>query len=481
MISRILSTPIAAPRGAIPSGRPRRIAQEVLSAILPGPARDRLAGGEVLAITTGQQPALFTGPLYTIYKAMSAIALAERLERERGGGGVPVVPVFWVAGDDHDFAEANHAWVLGRDGDPVKITLRERPHDAPQLPLFREPLGRDIGAALAALDAALPDSECKPDVRQWLESSYRPESSLADAGATALNALLGARGKGGGLAIFRAYDSSAKRAAAPWLLRALDIVLDDGLTPVLIEGKLGRDRLRKDGTTFVTRRSGEQFTRVQLEQIAADAPERLSPNVLLRPVIEAALLPTLAYVGGPGEMEYLPESAPLFATLGVTPQAHVPRWSGVIVEARIDKVLKKHGLTIADFNGQPGALENRIAKADLPPDLAAALDSLRADVQTRFARISGEVQQLDPTLERTVESARNAALAGTNEIEKKLVASLKRTQGTLVSQLTRARAALAPLGKPQERVLTVASFLARYSDSVLDDIEREVARWAAAS
>jgi uncharacterized protein YllA (UPF0747 family) len=150
----------------------------------------------------------------------------------------------------------------------------------------------------------------------------------------------------------------------------------------------------------------------------------------------------------------------------------VPRWSGVIVEARIDKVLEKQGLTLADFNGQPGVLESRVAKADLPPDLAAALESLRADVQTRFARISGEVQQLDPTLERT---------AGTNEIEKKLVASLKRTQGTLVSQLTRARAALAPLGKPQERVLTVASFLARYSGSVLDDIEREVARWAAAS
>lgn len=478
MISRILSTPIAAPRGAIPSGRPRRVAPDVLSAILPGPARDRLAGGDVLAITTGQQPALFTGPLYTVYKAMSAIALADRLERERG---VPVVPVFWVAGDDHDFAEADHAWVLGRDGDPVKITLRERPHDAPQLPLFREPLGADIAAALAALDAALPDSEYKPDVRQWLESSYRPGSSVADAGAQALNGLLGARGKG--LAIFRAYDASAKRAAAPWLLRALDIALDDGegLTPVLIEGTLGRDRLRKDGTTFVTRRSGERFTRAQLEHVAADASERLSPNVLLRPVIEAALLPTLAYVGGPGEMEYLPESAPLFAALGVTPQAPVPRWSGVIVEARIDKVLKKHGLTLADFNGQPGALENRIAKADLPPDLAAALESLRADVQTRFARISGEVQQLDPTLERTVESARNAALAGTHEIEKKLVASLKRTQGTLVSQLTRARAALAPLGKPQERVLTVASFLARYGGSVLDDIEREVARWAAAS
>ncbi|HWC72299.1 MAG TPA: bacillithiol biosynthesis BshC [Gemmatimonadales bacterium] len=480
MISRILSTPIPMPAGKIPAGKPRRIPPDVLASVLPGPGRDRLASGEVLVVTTGQQPGLFTGPLYTIYKALSAIALADRLERERAGS-VPVVPVFWVAGDDHDFAEANHAWVLGRDGEPVKITLRERARDAPQLPLFREPLGGggDLGAALAALDAALPDSECKPEVRQWLESSYRPEANFADAGADALNRLLAARGKG--LAIFRAHDRAAKRAATPWLLRGLEETLPDGLSPVLVEGRLGRDRLRQEGGEFVTRRSGERFTRAQLEQIATDAPERLSPNVLLRPVIEAALFPTLAYVGGPGEMEYLPESAPLFARLGVTPQAHVPRWSGVIIEARVDKVLTKHGLTPADFNEQPGALESRLAKAELPPDLAASLEALRADVASRFARISGEVQQVDPTLERTVESARNAALAGTNEIEKKLVASLKRAQGTLVSQLTRARAALAPFGKPQERVLTVASFLARYSGSLLEEIEREVARWAATS
>ena len=165
MISRILSTPIPMPAGTLPAGKPRRIHADALASMLPGPGRDRLANGEVLTITTGQQPGLFTGPLYTVFKALSAIALADRIERERG---VPVVPVFWVAGDDHDFAEANHAWVLGRDGEPVKITLRERAHDAPQLPLFRESLGSDIGAALDALDAALPDSECKPEVRQWL-------------------------------------------------------------------------------------------------------------------------------------------------------------------------------------------------------------------------------------------------------------------------------------------------------------------------
>jgi len=458
--------------GRLPAGKPRRVHPDVLASVLPGPGRDRLAGGEVLAITTGQQPALFTGPLYTVYKALSAVALARRIERERG---MPVVPVFWVAGDDHDFAEANHAAVLGRDGELVKIVLRERPHEAPQLPLFRELLGPEIRTALDALDAALPDSECKPDVRHWLEACYRPDANVADASAEALQQLLGGRG----LAVFRAHDRNAKRAAAPWLLRGLDITLDDGLTPVLVEGQLGRDRVRKDGNEFVLRRSGERCTRAQLESIATDTPERLSPNVLLRPVIEAALFPTVAYVGGPGEMEYLPEAAPLFTSLGVSPQAHVPRWSGIIIEARVEKVLNKHSLTPADFNSQPGTLETRIAKAELPPELAQSLKALRDDVEARFARVAGEVQHLDPTLERTVQSARNAALAGTNEIEKKLVASLKRTQGTLVSQLARARAALMPDGKPQERVLSIVSFLARYSGALLDQIDPEVARWAA--
>jgi uncharacterized protein YllA (UPF0747 family) len=408
-----------------------------------------------------------------VYKALSAIALAQRLERERR---VPVVPVFWVAGDDHDFAEANHAWVLDRAGEPVSIVLRERPADAPLLPLFREPCGADIGAALAALRAALPESEFTPEVLAWLEAAYRPDANLADAGAAAINQLLGARG----IAVFRAHDATAKRAAAPWILRGLDETLPDGLTPVMVEGRAGRDRLRAEGKAFVTRRSGERFTRAELERIAAEAPERLSPNVLLRPVVEAALFPTVAYLGGPSEMEYLPEAAPLFAKLGVQAPAPVPRWSGLIIETRVEKVLERHGLSPADFDGTPGALEARLAREALPADLAAKLAALRADVETRYAQIGEDVKRVDPTLARTVQSARNAALAGTHEVEKKLVASLKRSNETVLSQLTRARAALVPGGKPQERVLTAASFLARYGPDLLDAIAAEVARWASA-
>jgi len=473
MMPRIVPTPL--PKGAVqpPAGKPRRVSADVLAGILAGPGRDRLAGGDVLAVTTGQQPGLFTGPLYTIYKALSAIALAKKLERERG---VPVVPVFWVAGDDHDFAEANHAWVLDRAGEPAKIVLRERLADAPLLPLFKEPCGKEATAALNALRAALPDSDFTPEVLDWLGAAYRPDANLADAGAEALNRLLSARG----IAVFRAHERTAKRAAAPWILRGLDETLPDGLTPVMVEARAGRDRLRADGDAFVTRRSGERFTRAELERIAAETPERLSPNVLLRPAVEAGLFPTVAYVGGPGEMEYLPEAAPLFKRLAVMAPAPVPRWSGLIVEARVEKVLERHGLAASDFDGAPGALEARLAREALPPELAAMLTQLRADVEGRYANLAEEVKRVDPTLERTVQSARNAALAGTQEIEKKLVASLKRSNETLVSQLARARAALAPGGKPQERAFTAASFLARYGPELLDALDAEVARWAGA-
>jgi len=122
LIPRIVATPIAPLELPTRAPRPRAIAREVLSSGVPGPGRDRLAQGEVLVVTTGQQPGLFTGPLYTIYKALSAIALARRLERAEGA---PVVPVFWVAGDDHDFAEGNHTWFVDSAGDLTEIVLRD--------------------------------------------------------------------------------------------------------------------------------------------------------------------------------------------------------------------------------------------------------------------------------------------------------------------------------------------------------------------
>lgn len=470
MMPRIVTTPLDAPRRAPRELAPRAVAPDVLDAVLPGPGRDRLAQGDVLVVTTGQQPGLFTGPLYTIHKALSAAALAARLERERGR---PVVPVFWVAGDDHDFAEANHATILDAAGDALTIVLRERAADARQVPLFRESCGADAAAALETLRARTAESEFKAQVLDWLGRAYGPETSLADAGAEALNALLAPRG----VAVFRAWTPAAKRAGAPRLLRALDVTLPDGLSPVLVEGAAGRDRLRPDGGAWVARRSGERFTRDDLARIAADAPERLSANVLLRPALEAALFPTLAYVAGPGELQYFPDAAPCFAALDVAPQPAVPRWSGLILEGRVERLLERHGLTPDDFRPPPGALEARLVRDQLPPEAGAALAELVAALGAGYTRLERAAGAVDATLARTVQNARNSALVGVQEIERKLVASLKRANDGLVHQLARARAALFPAGVPQERAITAPSFFLRYGFGLVDAIAAEVARW----
>ena len=394
----------------------------------------RNSPADILAVHR-QQPGLFTGPLYTIYKALSGVALARRLE---AAWGVPVVPVFWVAGDDHDFAEANHSWILDAQGDLAEIRLRERPAEAPQLSLSREPCGEEIRVALDRLRAGTPETEFKGAVLAWLEAAYRPDATLADAFANALQGLLGDRG----LVVLRAHDLGAKRAAVPHVLRGLSTTLPDGHTPVLIEASMGRDRLRPEGSGFITRRSGESFTRAQLDQIARDQPERLSPNVLLRPVVEAALLPTVAYVGGPAELEYLPMAAPLYQVVGggVERQAPVPRWSGVLVEGRVDKLLTRHGLGLEDLQTPPGALEARVVRESLPPEIMDRFGELRHALEEGYARLAEAVERVDPTLARPVQSARNSALAGPQEIEKKLLASVKRERRRVGATIARARA-----------------------------------------
>lgn len=476
MTLQIITTPLAA-RGTPPQRQVSRpVAPDVLAGVLPGPGRDRLADGPVLAVTTGQQPGLFTGPLYTVHKALSCIALAQRLEQQ---WGTAVVPVFWVAGDDHDFREANHTSFIDAGGDVADVVLRERAADAPQRPLWREPCGPEATQALDRLAAATPDSPFKADTLAWLGRAYRGDRSLADACADALHALLGPRG----LAVFRAYDVAPKAAAAATVLAGLDHTLPDGLTPVLLEAGAGRDRLRRENGAFVARRSGERFTRDALARIAASEPERLSPNVLLRPVVEAVLLPTVAYVAGPAELEYLPDAAPLYRAVadGVTPQAPVPRWSGVIVETRIARVLAKHRLALEDFSGTPGELEGRLVRESLPAGIADALTSARGHLHGDFGALAAAVAAVDPTLERAVLGARNAALSGLGRVERKVVASLKRSRDTVLRQITHARAALYPHGRPQERVVTLASFLVRHGPVLLDELAAEVARGMAAS
>jgi len=164
-------------------------------AIVASPARDsaiqRLREPGALAVTTGQQPGLFTGPLYTIYKALSTAALARILERQWQR---PVVPVFWVAGDDHDYSEASQVSWVSSEGAVRTASLPPRLPDAPLTPLYREPLGPAINDILNALETDLPPSEFRDWTTTWLRRHYQPAKTVAGSFAGALAELLAPRG-----------------------------------------------------------------------------------------------------------------------------------------------------------------------------------------------------------------------------------------------------------------------------------------------
>ncbi len=454
---------------------------------------DRLLDGDALCVTTGQQPGLLLGPLFTIYKALSAIALAEvlgeRLDR-------PVVPVFWVAGDDHDFAEANHVFATDLSNEVTELRLRERAATAPLTPLYREPLGPDIDAILDRLRELTPETEFRPSILEWVARHYRPKQDFATAFADALAELLGPHG----LVVFRPTHERAKHAMAPLLLEALrrTSALNEALTErarslesarqavpvpvgdtaslVMMEGKLGRDRLMVVDGGFESRRAQETWSMQSLETIARDEPMRLSPNVLLRPVVEAALLPTLAYVAGPGELAYFPQCEPLYDALDVVPQATVPRWSAMALETRVSKVLRKYDLEPDDLRDE-GRAESRLAREDMPADAADALSHLRGHLGEEYGRLERAAGAIDPTLKKPIASARNAALASVNDVEKRIVAHLKKGNDIVVQQIAKARHNLFPHGHPQERVFNVTPYLIRYGSGFIDAALDECRRW----
>jgi bacillithiol biosynthesis cysteine-adding enzyme BshC len=482
----------------LPAPRAGGIRPELLPAFIRVPGHeeliDRLATPDLLVVTTGQQPALFTGPLYTIHKALSARALADRLSARWNR---PVLPVFWVAADDHDFAEANHSAWLAADGTLTGAALPARAADAPLTPMYREPLGEAVTAAVAALEQDLPPSEFRDATIDWIRRHWHPDATVGSAFAAALAELLAPEG----IAVLDSTHPAVKRAAAPLLMealaeapaldRALDeradalqragadsgVAVGDGATLVMIECELGRDRLVAHGNGFSTRRGKHTFDLAKLQDLAEREPERFSPNVLLRPVVESALLPTVAYLGGPGELRYLQLTPPVYEHLGVPRQPALPRWSGILVEPRVERVLGKFGITLQDLMQAPGALEARLVRSHLPAASLAALAELRRAIEGGYEPILRAAVEIDPTLQKPVQNIRNHALAGTQDVEKKLVQHLKKREETELGQIGRIRAAVWPGGKPQERVLTAAPFLAKYGPALLRDLTTEMRTW----
>jgi bacillithiol biosynthesis cysteine-adding enzyme BshC len=448
---------------------------------------DRILAGDGYVVTTGQQAGLFGGPLYTVNKALSALRLAEALEAllEK-----PVLAVFWIAADDHDWAEVNHTWVLDRNGAALRIDVSADPAAVPHAMADR-PLGDGIRAALEALERALPETDFSPALLDAVRSAYRPDTTVAGA----FEALLAELFEGHDLALLNSAHPALRQAASPLVRRALEnsardsaliagaterlaaagypaqVQVADAASNVFLHDEHGRDRLVRESGAWETRRTRRRLEDDALAALLQEQPERFSPNVFLRPVVESALLPTLAYVGGPAEISYFAQIGCLFEAHGVEPPIAFPRFRITLVEGRVRRVLEKFGLDVDAFTRPLHELIAELVRREVPEEVTRAVSGMRAAVAEGYAALTHGAAAVDPTLEAWMLKQRNAALINLNDAERKVASHLRRRMNIEIGQLERAAASIAPAGTPQERALSVIPYLARYGPELLRDMK----------
>jgi bacillithiol synthase len=447
---------------------------------------DAIVAGEGFFVTTGQQPGLFGGPLYTVHKALTAIVLARTLERLLE---TAVLPLFWVAADDHDLDEADHVHIVDTSNTLHRLGLRAPP--SPPRSMGRRVLDQGIESTLDELAQLLPPSEFTQPLLEQLRSAYRPGETVASAFAGSLAALF----DGHDLALVDGQDPVVRTLAAPVIARELEqaaaheaallartrdleaagyvgqVTILPGAGNVFYEDdEHGRERLVRDGDGWLLRASGR---RLDMDALAAEEekhPDRFSPNVVLRPVVESAVFPTLAYVAGPGEVRYLAQTGPLFEAHEVGMPLVYPRLSVTLVERRVAKVLEKFSLGVDSFRHPVHELISAVVREDVPDAVRSALEALRGSVGQGYEAVIEAVGAVDPTLEGRVHAARADAFKGIAEVEKKVRQQVKRQQETELEQIDKAAINLAPLGKPQERVLNIHQYLARYGQGLVTEL-----------
>ncbi len=443
-------------------------------------------GGYV--VTTGQQPALFGGPLYCVYKGITALRLARVLETRLGK---PVVPLFWVASEDHDWAEANHTCIVGLDNE-LHSPVLAAPDPGVHPPLHRIPAGAETTELLERFLEQLPQTDFSEPYSRLLREAAVPEATLPTAFSRILEALLGPYG----MVFTDAADATVKEASAEVLLAELDraeemesvlmatasrleadgygvqVTLMHGGVNLFLEGSAGRERLYREGSGFRLLISGESLRSEAVGARRAADPSVLSPNVLLRPVVESTVFPTLSYVAGPGETAYYAQLADYFLAHGVRMPVIHPRFGATVVEGKVRKVLEKFGLEVSALGRPFHEVAGEIARDEVPEPVRKAMGGLRGAIGKGVGELQEAVKAVDPTLKGPVQHVRSQAFSALDELEKKVLQALKRENEIALSQLEKAQLHLFPQGEPQERVLNPFYYLARYGGAFLDELVR---------
>jgi bacillithiol biosynthesis cysteine-adding enzyme BshC len=446
---------------------------------------DRLRKGAA-AVVTGQQVGLFGGPTFSIYKALTAIKLAAAATAE----GVDAVPVFWLATYDHDLAEVNHISLPQADG-ALEVLITSS-HAAPGAPVSAVQLGDDIQPIIDQATALLGET----DATTLLRETYRPSETLGSAFARLYSGLFA----DWGVIVLDASDPELHRVAEPIYRAAIE--RDDELAKALLDRGEALERsgyhqqvkvtpssvvvftlhngartpihrfVQGEGSEFMigSDADAEKVTKAELLDRVRSIPEEFSPNVLLRPIVEDYLLPTLAYTGGAAETAYFAQAGAVYERLFGRVTPIVPRFSATLVEPKMQRLLERHRVAVPDVFAGGDALRRQLAASGLPEDLQAAFDSTKKSLSSNQSAVKEKLAKLDRTL---VDAADTAFSKMQYQLER-LYTQAARAEAQKSELVTRHADSLSqslyPGKELQERAIGGIYFLARYGNSFLRDL-----------
>ncbi|HTU33659.1 MAG TPA: bacillithiol biosynthesis cysteine-adding enzyme BshC [Candidatus Acidoferrum sp.] len=443
---------------------------------------DRLAAGAV-AIVTGQQVGLFSGPIYSFYKAVTAIRLAEAVARR----GLDAVPVFWLATEDHDLAEVNQSFWRTRSG-LTRYEMPEQPENAGKRVgeiVFGQAIESMVEQAIAGLEGPSAGH-----ISNALRESYTPSGTYGSAFGKLLARVLAGRG----MIFIDPLDARLHRFVAPIFRRALheaddlrsalearskelelrgfhaQVKIAPGSTVLFFNVEGRRHPLRAQNGRFIG--GDAEFSVDEISAAIESTPELITPSVLLRPVVQDALLPTVAYVGGPAEVAYMAQAQVVYRKILGRMPAILPRSSFTLVEPPVARILSKYSLDFRDVLRGPQHVRSMMEQRAIPNALARRFETDEEQLRAMLKSYAGTIEKLDATLLGTLEAVEEKMLHQFTKLKEKVGRAENFRTGLLDAHQTAIFESLYPNHELQERTLSALPFLAAYGTELLDELAR---------
>jgi bacillithiol biosynthesis cysteine-adding enzyme BshC len=450
---------------------------------------EKLIQDTASAVVTGQQVGLFAGPLYTIYKALTAIKLTESLNRKNLGS---FVPVFWQASDDHDFAEIDHITLLDKENRVKNIQYQG--HSALlKTPVSEINLSNEISDCIQQLDDLTHDSEFKPEILSELDRAYQPGRSCVEAFAIWMTRLFKSYGlilidaahpnlKELGKDVF--YDEIAKNSPSTKCTLETSqklkkknyspqIQLHEGILNLfLVEDE--RQTIQFKGDDYSIKGKPQTYKKDELLQLLEKQPQKFSPNVLLRLLYQDTLLPTVAYVGGLSEVAYFAQMKEVYERFNLPMPIIYPRKSFTLIEKKVGKTLNTYDLNVQDIWQNVDAIINDKAKENIPRSLDKAFQNTVSHLDKDLTDIKREISAFEPTLEKSVDLTIGKLYHQIDLLEKKILRASKKQDAIMMQRIHLAKSSLYPNLHLQERVFNITPFLIKYGFSFMDRLYQAI-------